>query len=236
MNMAPSRAVFLVTYFIVACGESSFSGGSGGRQFPVAQSGDAEPDTVGEESPDGAGGSETGGHSESPNNSTGDVQDCVGHPQDRTQVRLLTDTVKNNAANQLLRYELWLVDCHGNPKPIPKAPLLFDINAQATFDLNAQKLSFVIQNAQGTSVTNGKMNLIRGSDLFGVQGDNYFHWRIDAFSFDNADKKLYLNVDVSNLGWQPFNPQERIGGTYTFATYLRIGDADAVEQPVKWAQ
>lgn len=233
MKMAPSWAATLATFLVVACGESSFSGGSGGRQMPTANTDDAKPETIGDESPDGAGGGETGGEN-GEENSTGNAQDCAENPQDRTQVRLLTDAVKNNAANQLVRYELSLVDCEGNPKPIPRAPLLFDINAQATFDLNAQKLPFVIQNASGESIASGKMNLIQGSDLFGVKGSNYFHWRIDEFSFDNADKKLYLNVDVSNLGWQPFNQQERTGNTYTFATYLRIGDADPVEQKVKW--
>lgn len=215
MKKAPICAACLATLLIVACGESTFSGGSGGRQLPATRTEDAKAGKVGHESP-------------------GESQDCTVNQHDRTQVRLLTDAVKNNAADQLVRYELWLVDCEGNPKSIPEAPLLFDINAQATFDLNSQQLPFVMQDVQGASIASGKMNLIRGSDLFGVQGNNYFHWRIDQFSFDNVGDKLYLNVNVSNLGWQPFNSQERTGTAYTFATFLRIGDADPVEQMVKW--
>ncbi len=221
MKTIPSWAASLATFLLVACGESSFSAGQSRGEAPRNKeplTSEVKPGNLDAESPGGTNSS-----------------DCTSNPQDRTQVRLLTDAVKNNATNQIVRYELWLVDCYGNPKPIPKAPLLFDINAQATFDVSSQKVPFVIQNEQGASVTSGKMNLIRGSDLFGVKGNNYFHWRIDEFSFDNTDKRLYLNLDVSNLGWQPFSGDEARSGTeFTFTTYLKIGDANPVEQKVKW--
>lgn len=161
-------------------------------------------------------------------------ENCFEEPQDKTKVKLLTQSVRMNAQNQWLEYEVSLIDCWGNPKPIPEAPLLFDIDAVSVRRIS-HGLNFTLNNSSGESTTQGTLDFITGVDLFGQQGPHFFHWSLATLNVKNDSMKITLRVDVSNLQWRSYEGRnERINGGYEFSTFLRLGDASPVEQKVKW--
>lgn len=220
MKIIKHSSIILSGLLLVSCGESSFSGTTS-RSVPTSETND----------PSGGDSSTTTDNNMPDEDKTADATPCVD--KSKTTVNLLTTNVKNNAAGQMIRYEVSLLDCMGNPKPIPEAPLLFDVDAVALFDITNFKVPYSVQDSSSNTLASGGMNLISGSDLFGVAGVNRYHWRIDSFTIKNGDKKLYLNLDVSNLAWQP-STGATADAAYVFSTYLRIGDAEPVEQKVTW--
>lgn len=214
MKLVQIMLLALTTALAASCAESSFSS-SDSKKTPAAQK--QEP----AQKPDVAAGSAV------------PAEPCTDSGV--TQVKLLTSSVKNNTANQTLRYEVSLLDCKGQPKPIPQAPLLFDIDSQ-TFELTAKATPYVIENSQGQTVTSGSMEKVDGSDLFGKQSETHYHWKADNLQIPGTDYKFFFIADVSNRIMTEFGSMfPPTSGSVQFDTYLRIGDAAPVQQKITWS-
>ncbi len=222
----------LVALTAMACAESSFNSGEG-KKAPAA------PKTVNTPpapAPQAADGTNSGTSDPLPPGVPPSVPAGTKPCTDAgiTQVRLLTVSAYNNAANQTLRYEVSLVDCDGKPKPIPQAPLLFDIDSQS-MDITQREVPYTIENSQKQVVTSGNTSVVSGSDLFGNQEASRFHWKADNLQIPATDYKFYFVADVSNRNMTEFGViLPPTSGEVQFDTYLRIGDAQPVQQKIKW--
>lgn len=223
----------LVGFIATACAESSFNSGEG-KKAPTAPS--KTVSTQPSQIPQTADGTNSGVSDPLPAgvppSTPAGTQPCTD--AGITQVRLLTASAYNNAANQSLRYELSLVDCDGKPKPIPQAPLLFDIDSQS-MDITQREVPYTIENTAKQSVATGTAAVVSGSDLFGNQEASRFHWKADNLHIPATDYKFYFVADVSKRIMTEFGVMlPPTSGEVQFKTYLRIGDALPVQQEIKW--
>jgi hypothetical protein len=99
------------------------------------------------------------------------------------------------------------------------------------FDIDAIVTSFVDINYVLTSdvkVDSGIMKDIRGSDLFGNTGANWGHWETQkSVSVTSSTRYVTLSITLPSQNFRP-----RTGAANMLPTYLKFGDAAAVEKVV----
>ncbi len=174
-----------------------------------------------------------------------DPQDSNGSPADGdqfsggdqctesgvTKVRLLTESIPNQAPQQWIEYDVRLEDCDGNLIPVVNRPILFDLDA--SISPNVVNISYSISNIAGETPfsTDGELLYQPNKDLFGKTGSNYAHWMTEPVTINSQHTALHLTIKMSNLLITSLNDS----GIFEFSvpSYLRFGDAAPVQQDVK---
>ena len=147
--------------------------------------------------------------------------DCDEHGA--TQAVLLTSSLTNGGVGGTIQYRIFRTDCEGNVLKLTADKIWFDIDAIVT--------SFVDINytlATDAKTDSGIMKDINGSDLFGNTGPNWGHWETQK-SVSVTSSTRYVTLSIS-LPTQHFRP--RTGPANMLSTYLKFGDAAAVEKVI----
>ncbi|MEN9834270.1 MAG: hypothetical protein RL011_463, partial [Pseudomonadota bacterium] len=151
-------------------------------------------------------------------------------PAGTTKAELLTPTLMNGTQGNYLEYEIALMDCDGKVRPLSANRILFDVDARFTGPHVNDPLGYTV--SVGDETINGELKNIQGSDLFGRSGANLFHYATEKkIEFGTKTNSLRLRIDLA--GHQMKSTTEGASSPNEVATYLRFGDARAVEQPVK---
>ncbi len=226
------------------CNDASLSGGA-----KKAATEDDESKAKGDEDsplgtpsgdPDGPGGNGPGQNGNAGENDdgsqTGDVDsasDLIKLCQDaplKTSVKLLTPTIKNGAPGNKVSYELQLLDCKGNPRPLSAQFIRFDVDAEVD---DTFPLSYVV--TVGSQTVSGILEVVEGVDLFGKTGEEYFHHKTDqAVTLTSAALTAILTIDLKGQRHDPIGAGS--GGSFSCASYLRFGDAEPVAQTVTFVE
>jgi hypothetical protein len=142
-----------------------------------------------------------------------------------TQVKLLSDGISTLLGTQTLRYELAVLNCKdGSVQSLKDVPVLFDLDASLTTGF--QPVAYAVVDARGQVISNSKLEVVTGTDLFGNAG-NYAHWITQNFSYSSQLEKLILEIKLENIQVLPRNAADN-----QIKSFLRIGTAQAVTQPL----
>lgn len=153
-----------------------------------------------------------------------------------TTVKLLTTAViENNAANQSIRYEIGVL-CDGKPMPIKGSAIWFDLDSSNNNVLSSSMgLPYKISDAaSGQLVGNGQFKSVQGADLFGNSGMMFFHYESDVVTLPNNQTRILLEIDVSNQTNIPRENPDFTAKVWNIASYLRYGEAQAVQQGLQF--
>ncbi|MBM4250709.1 MAG: hypothetical protein FJ146_01930 [Deltaproteobacteria bacterium] len=151
-------------------------------------------------------------------------------PAGTTKAELLTPTLANGSPGNYLEYEIALVDCEGKARPLTANRILFDVDARFSGPRVNAPLSYSV--SLGSETVSGELTNIQGSDLFGRSGANLFHYATEnKIDFGTKFNSLRLRIDLA--GHQLKSTTGGTAGPNDVATYLRFGDARAVEQLVR---
>lgn len=151
----------------------------------------------------------------------------------KTFVQLLTAQIQNGAPNQIIQYQLSVLDCNGNLLPLTADKVLFDLEGVVD-PADERPLDYTITNTAGVIIDQGQLQVVQGSDLFGNQGPHYFYDITDQpINVSAPTTRIIFNVSVSNI---PYHRQSstRYPKEEIINSYLKFGDAAVVLQPVKF--
>lgn len=218
-SLTISKLSFIAAFILAACNDGKFSQSAGGGPQPEATQAPVEP-TIVSAAPTPTPGCTTAG---------------------TTVVKLLTASVTNKAANQIIKYQLSMNDCQGVETPIKATEIKFDVNAvmvvaSTSGSPSGTALPYTVQSPEGQTLSSGSLEIVQGEDLFGNASPSYWHYKTNnPINITGGIKQVILSVDISNSeNHLPSNT----GGTGTYPatevieTFLRFGDAEAVKQPV----
>ncbi len=142
-----------------------------------------------------------------------------------TQAKLLSNGISTNLGTQTLRYELAVLNCKdGSVESLKDQPVLFDLDASLAQGF--QPIAYALLDSTSTPISNATLEVVLGSDLFGNTG-NYAHWTTKSFSYTSKLEKLILEIKLDNIQIQVRDP-----AATNINSYLRIGSAQAVTQPL----
>ena len=146
----------------------------------------------------------------------------------QTQAKLLTDLVQNGTAGNFVEYQLTLTDCSGKQVPFSANTVSFDLAAYVSSEAN---LSYVITDASDKNHTvSGTLNNLKGHDLFGNNGSNYYHYETDKpVSFAAGANAIIVHIDLNGMAMRTYGNQS----STDLNTYLAFGDAAPVKAVVK---
>lgn len=160
---------------------------------------------------------------------SGEKKKCVDETL-KTKVKLLTLTVANGVPGNEISYEISVVDCNGDSKPVSGKFVLFDIDAEVeTVSANTYLAKVGLQSTSGT------LDPVEGVDLFGKTGPDYFHHKTDkTISLTQTTSAVILTIDLHGESFMLMNGNA--DGTFLVNTHLKFGDADPVTQPVLFVE
>ncbi len=151
-------------------------------------------------------------------------------PAGTTKAELITPTLANGVPGNYLAYEISIADCEGKVRPLEANRILFDVDARFTgANVNA---ALVYTVNVGEKSFEGELRNIQGSDLFGRTGANLFHYATEK-KIELAPKTSSLRLRIDLAGHQMKSTTEGTASPDQMATYLRFGDARAVQQMVR---
>ncbi|MCX6127480.1 MAG: hypothetical protein NTX25_00260 [Proteobacteria bacterium] len=146
--------------------------------------------------------------------------------QMKTQAKLLSEGIRRDAQNQILRYELAILNCKdGTAIDLNNLSVQFDLDAHFS-DLE-KALSYTIQDENGLEISGSSLNPVYGSDLFANTG-NYAYWTTQNFHYPSKLEKITLELQLLDLEVRPYDSTAK-----SIDSYLKIGEALRVTQPIK---
>ena len=152
-----------------------------------------------------------------------------------TRALLLTPTVQNAKPGNYLEYQLSVNDCNGNPLPLTADKILFDINVNINGSGAKAPLYYTVK--ANDNAVSGILQNVKGSDLFGRTGANFFHFETDKpVILATKENAVILHIE---LGGQLMVPLPDASGNVSpnqLTTYLRFGNASPVHQIVTLLQ
>jgi hypothetical protein len=208
-------AIFLFdTIVYAACSGSKFNGNADSANVPTGQTGQPGAIEVNE------GTANTGDATPA-----GPLAACDKNAVGITQVKLLSNGISTLLGTQTLRYELAVLNCKdGSVQSLKDQPILFDLDASLATGF--QEVPYTILSTAGASISTSTLQIVQGSDLFGNTG-NFAHWTTQNFSYSSQLEKLILEIKLENVQVLP-----RVETDTTIKSFLRIGNAQAVTQPL----
>ena len=142
-----------------------------------------------------------------------------------TQATLLSSGISTKLGTQSLRYELSILNCKdGSAEAIKNQPVLFDLDA--TFPGGFRELNYTITDTSSIQISTAKLHVVEGSDLFGNTG-NFAHYITQSFNYPSKLEKIILEIILDNVQIFPRDQTKT-----SIDSYLRIGDTQAVTQPL----
>ena len=144
-----------------------------------------------------------------------------------TQATLLTSAVQNNTPGNFIDYKLTVTDCTGKQIPFTAATVSFDIGAAIGVE---QNLTYTITDAGNAANTmSGTLIDIRGHDLFGNSGSNYYHYETDkAVAFAAQANGIIVRIMLNGMSMVPYGTNSAT----IMNTYLAFGATAPVTAPV----
>lgn len=197
-----------IAIFLASCSSSKFEGSSSTKK-PVPKE---QPAVVATPAP-----------TPEPCNDTG-----------TTVAKLLTNSISNNAANQVIRYELSISDCVGGTKTIQANVVMFDTDSMVAL-ASVRDIPYTVESQNHVQIASGMLLRVDGSDLFGKTGSNYYYNRTsENLPIPPNSKSIFLNIDFSNTEHNRLENAESATrpAQQSIDTYLKFGDAAPVTQPV----
>lgn len=145
--------------------------------------------------------------------------------EQESRVSALTEELDvglNTANNISLEYQLFSKDCLGNS--IDANQILFDLDYR--FDVKTGEeisVSYSIVDEENQQVIgSGSLILIRGEDLFGNSGQNFFYYKSDgSFEFPAEWKKLKLIINWTNVVF--LNPTSEDSDPNVLPSFIKFG-------------
>ena len=145
-----------------------------------------------------------------------------------TNAKLLTPAGKYGSPGNYLEYELSIVDCSGNPRPLTAEKILFDIDATLLGSGVNKPLSYQVASTDNS--LKGILQNIQGTDLFGRTGANFHHYSTDqSINFATKATSMKLRIELAGLMMRTTTTKGTTAPNQV-ATYLRIGQAIPVQQ------
>jgi hypothetical protein len=153
---------------------------------------------------------------------------CANKP-DYTKATLVTKEFRNGQSPQTFEYSISLADCKGKTRSLNETVVLFDMRAGVS---NFGK-SLTYKILKDSSVlSEGVLESVIGRDLFGVEGQNRGHHRTSNLKFGVPVESFLLSIDVSGVRVMPEGTQTDPIPNFMMDTYLRLGNAEPVTQPI----
>jgi hypothetical protein len=144
-----------------------------------------------------------------------------------TSATLLSSGIKTLRPDQRITYELSVISCKdGTSVPLTNQTIWFDINARAVGGF--QPISYRVSDAKTKEkIGEGILEIVEFSDLFGNTGE-YAHWETQSLSYNTSLDSLLLEIDFKETAFTTAD----LGGE-VIASYLKVGEAQAVQQDLK---
>ena len=144
----------------------------------------------------------------------------IGTPEcveaDQTRSVLLTKTISRELIEKSLDYEIFALDCAG--KKIDPSHIAFDFSYIVN---QTDTITYQITHADTNEVLmSGDLELIKGQDIFGNQGDNLVHFKTNKEIDFGSNSKLIFSVDLSAV---EFVEARGMNDYDQLPTYLKIG-------------
>ncbi len=147
-----------------------------------------------------------------------------------TKVALLSKSMSTKPMVQSIKYELSSISCKdGKAVPIMNESLFFDLNGTINKgNAGFPAISYVVSDSSsGNLITQGTLEVVEGSDLFGNTG-GYAHWKTNTLTYTSTLEKVILEIKLDNIAIAPAAG----GNAPSMDSYLRIGPAIPVTQPI----
>ncbi len=202
---------------LIGCGEKKQFGAGVNNQ---TQTGDVS----GNGSANKIGGSTSGG----PSAGSPIPEECKTATANFTKVTLLSKSMSTKPSVQSLKYELSSVSCKdGKIVPIKDESLFFDLNGKISGP-GFTPINYAVNDSKtGALITQGTLEVVQGSDLFGNTGQ-YAHWKTSTLSYAGSLEKVILEIKLDNIGLTP----AQMDNAPTMDSYLRVGQTIPVTQPI----
>ncbi|MGE0173224.1 MAG: hypothetical protein AB7T49_10575 [Oligoflexales bacterium] len=149
------------------------------------------------------------------------------------KVTLLTKNVKVGAGPQTIRYEVALEDCAGKAWPI-EGEILFDLDAWYSGGTDLV-LTYVIKDSVSSSqIASGSLEHVSGKDMFGKVGEGRGHNRTAGIKTTANSPKAIFEVNIGDWVLIPTSsdPSTPPGPSYTVNSFLKLGQAQAITEPI----
>jgi len=151
--------------------------------------------------------------------------------ENRTVIELLTPSIVNNASNQILKFKVSYIGPSGNPVDFPFDELLFDIAAISPSGANPLGYTISVSNAVEYA---GSIDPVWGTDLFGNQGSNYYHFETNQkIDIAAGVASFVFAVDLSHTVHHPYGSSGTPPAQEPIDVYVRFGhDSLYAQTPV----
>lgn len=154
-----------------------------------------------------------------------DATECLEPAE--TLVTSETDTIRNNAPEQFVSYQIGLSGC--DISILKDTFIKADINAEIS-KFN-KPLPYKIKTIDGELLASGELETILGQDLFGNSGSNYAYWKTDEIDLNLENGNIIFELDYSNIQIRSFE-DNRPGEDFEVDTYFAISGAKAITIPM----
>lgn len=146
-----------------------------------------------------------------------------------TVAELVTPEVKNGDPANAIEYKISVTNCDGEKITVEAKNILFDVGGVTDQAKSDDPLPFVA--TVGTEEIAGELEKIRGEDLFGNKGDNYFHNRTDkTLTLPDGTTELSFVVKLEGASYKPLEGESSADNV--LPTYLAFGEAKVVRKDV----
>ena len=218
----------MISAYLLSCGNAKFSSGQsalGSQQVPEQQTVGGDKDVQKDpEQPQASNQDPQDSKKLDPTKKPEVTSECP--PAGLTQGRLLTTSVKNGAQGQVLEYHLSLASCDGKALPLKGKTVNFDFDAVIDAkNLGSLRYEIARQQSPSTILQQGTVAAVRGSDLFGKSGPNFFFYSTSALSYSGEDAEIIFRLHLAPALIYPFNNPDgrQVPDSFMLSTYLRIG-------------
>ncbi len=154
----------------------------------------------------------------------------------KTVLKPLTTSVTNGSGPQLIKYEASLDRCPGSLDSIVLKELLFDLEA-SFFTGGITAPAYRIYDASAAMeekdkiAAQGVFQIIRGSDLFGNQDKNYFHFKTEKIlSSEKSYDKIIIEIGLGGVYlYRQDQSTGEVPKSFNIKSYFKLDGFDPTE-------
>ncbi len=148
-----------------------------------------------------------------------------------TVAELLTPEVTNGDPANRLEYKISVINCDGEKIKLEAKNILFDVEGISDQASSDEPLAF--EASVGAMTIEGELEKVRGSDLFGNKGDNYYHNRTDkTLTLPEGTKELSFVIKFDGASHKPLPDAGKATADNLLPTFLAFGEAKVVRKDV----
>lgn len=148
-----------------------------------------------------------------------------------TVAELLTPEVKNGDDDNKIEYRISVTNCDGEKIKLEAKKILFDVEGISDKAKSEEALDFVAE--AGETRLEGSLEKIRGEDLFGNTGDNYYHNATDkTLTLPEGTTEILFTIMLGGASHKPLQQNGEGSEDNLLPTYLAFGEAKVVRKDV----